>query len=827
MAETTHPMPPSASQALPLFLSQMRPVLDKLAAAAQVCLQNALLSGNQGLPDREADAGAAQFHAARRIQNAYRSWLELFLQREKSDKECCTSEEVRRKQEQQNRRAFAEQTSYVLFARLLLARALEDKAIGPGFVSHDDFKGWLAALKAISQDEADAQGEARLPCIYRRVAEMYRHLFPQAVFDWFEPDDLLLDLILQRLHQFNFKEITCDLPGFIYEALIERAARNRKGNFLTPPEIVEFMLDRAGYSSQAIIGESLLDPSCGSGSFLVHAARRLRRELQSALAERSPGERARRYIEQVRTKLVGLEIDPFACYLARLNLFIQLLDDLALLWHEGEDPGLERLAIYNTNSLEMPPTHFKSDKTAGITEAAMLDEAASVKTLRQTFRYILCNPPYINRGIVLHAKRYKEHPFYREVVRGDENFSVLFLRLATYYLARGGTLCFICPLNLLGDESTMRAREMFNCTDNWRLRSITRFYSRTALFPGVLQGVCVICIDHAPAQPTDTIEIRGGISIPQAEQHAIQVAYTRVTHNYPARANWSRPWLVHAQPAVYDLWECVRRRSRQDLSNLIAGKLEVAKGDVRSTWAQPLLASPAQGGCIPLTKGARIEDWGPWSAAAYLDPAASISPNVPNYKSCLWVQKQVQRIANLIHTETVLLLKEVAGLEMQRPLRGTLAWRSAARPFVADETVLVMYTRDPTYETLACAVFGLLTSSLYNFLFSLFSTNAHANMKEVLRLPVPMWSEELEQRLAATTRAVLYLSRERYDQEKRYDKILDQQREKELAARQQFLDKQVIEAYGIQRATWKRLIAEGVPWTRGSTLHNIQARDRT
>jgi hypothetical protein len=831
MAQTILPPLPSASQALPLFLSEIRPALDQLAAAALACLQTALLSGNQDSPDRATEGGAAYCQPTRHVLHAYQSWLELFLQPKKSEQEWSADDAVQRKQEQQRRRAFTEQTSSVLFARLLLARVLEDKAIGPGFLSHEDFKCWLAALKAASPGEAaTSQDAASLPGLYRRIAGLYQHLLPQAVFDWFEPDDVLLDLTLQRLHQFSFKEITCDLPGFIYEALLERAARNRKGHFLTPPAVVEFMLDRAGYSSQAIIGASLLDLSCGSGSFLVHAARRLRLALQSSQTAPSPGECARRYIEQVQTKLVGLEIDPFACYLARLNLFIQLLDDLAFLWHEGENPELGRFAIYHTNSLEMPPSLLASENTTGMSATARLDEAASVKTLRQAFRYILCNPPYINRGIVLQAQRYKEHPFYREVVRGDENFSVLFLRLATYYVACGGTLCFICPLNLLGDESTMRAREMFNRTEDWRVRSITRFYSRTALFPGVLQGVCVVCIDHVPAQPTDTIEIRGGLSIPQAEHHAIQVGYTRVIHNYPARANWSKPWLVHAQPEVYDLWECVRRRSRQDLADLIAGKLETAKGDVRSTWSQPLLASPAHGGCIPLTKGARIEDWGSWSAAAYLDPAAPLSSTAPYYKSCLWVQKRVQRIAHLPYPETVLLLKEVAGLEMQRPLRGTLAWRSAACPFVADETVLVMYTRDPLYETLACAVFGLLTSSLYNFLFSLFSTNAHANMKEILRLPVPMWSEELEQRLATATRAVFSLAKERDDQARRYGTIVDQQQAQahacELAARRQCLDEQIIEAYGIQPTAWKQLIARGMPWTRGSAIHNIQARDR-
>ncbi|MEO9028112.1 MAG: hypothetical protein ABI413_04780, partial [Ktedonobacteraceae bacterium] len=103
----------------------------------------------------------------------------------------------------------------------------------------------------------------------------------------------------------------------------------------------------------------------------------------------------------------------------------------------------------------------------------------------------------------------------------------------------------------------------------------------------------------------------------------------------------------------------------------------------------------------------------------------------------------------------VLLLKEVSGLEMKRPIRGTITQRSASHPLVADETVLVMYTLDNAHEDLAYAVFGLITSSLYNFLFSLFSTNAHANIKEIQRLPVPVWSTELEKRLAETTRAVL------------------------------------------------------------------------
>jgi hypothetical protein len=787
----------------------MRPLLDRLMTAALARVQYALQLSTQGLSGRTA-ADATPPPAdqdVRRIQLAYASWCK--------EQPARLQQEEAQPQREQQQQAFSEQTGYVCFVGLLLARVLEDKAIGPGFASGATRACWLQALHAAS---AKRQGRtASLPHIYQQIARLYRRLCRQEASAWFEPDDALLALILHHLRRFSFSEISNDLPGFIYQALIARGVRNQRGHFLTSPEIVEFMLDRAGYNSQTIIGASLLDPSCGSGSFLVHAARRLRREIHTTLARRPPGERARRYIEQVQTTLIGLEIDPFACYLARLNLFIQILDDLALLWRGKESPVVTRFAIYTTDSLDMPlrpsPAETMPAGLPALAETPLLDEATAIKDLAQHFRYILCNPPYINRGIILHAQRYADHPFYREVVKGDENFSLLFLRLATYYLAPGGTLCFICPLNLLGDESTMRTREMFNQEEHWRLRSITRFYSRTALFPGVLQGVCVIRIDRTPVQAADTIELRAGSVVAEAGQQSVQIAYPRVTHNYPPQTTWSKPWLVHTQPEVYDLWEQVRHQSQQNLGALLAGKLTVTKGDVRSTWAQPLRAPASEPGTIPVTKGANIEEWGGWSAAAHLDPTAVVPPTTVTYTSSLWVQKRVQRIANLTHPETVLLLKEVAGLEMQRPIRGTMASRNASHPFVADETVLVMYTCQPAYENLACAVFGLLTSACYNFFFNLFSTNAHANMKEILRLPVPAWNADLERRLAAATRAVLHLVREQLVRQSETGHTAPQ---RELAARQ-YLDEQIIEAYGLQQATWQRLIGAGLPWTRGAS----------
>ena len=756
------------------FIQASCSVLGQVVTAVQVRLDAALTEAQEA-------AGEVDTDEARHIRDAYQVWLAHTRQAEGEGGEDGKDAEARLRKETSRRKTFAEQVGYVFFARLLLARVLEDKGLVPCMRANGNCKRPFEYLYAACLESWIALcDETFLPLIYRHMADFCRHFFQQPVFDWFQPDDTQQALVLSALNRYNFRDVSSDLLGFTYEAFIERTARNQKGHFLTPSEVVEFMLDRAGYHSKTIIGKSLLDLSCGSGSFLVHAARRLRREIHSALADHPPVERARMFIEQIQTRLVGLEINPFSCYLAELNLFIQALDDLALLWQHGERPNIERFAIYNTNSLEMPPAILQSASRATATpalydEAISADEAARVKAMRGAFAYILCNPPYVNRGIILGAKRYGEYPFYRAVLKGDENFYLLFLRLAMYYSAPDGTLCFICPLNLLGDESTMRARELFKRGEDWSLRSITRFYSRTVLFPGVLQGVCVIRIDHAPAKPTDLIEIRGGSSVSETGQNAARIASARVLANYPAQADWSRPWLVHSQPEIYDLWEFIRQYPHQNLAELLSGRLETAKGDTRSTWSRPMLVPASQVGAIPLTKGASIADWGGWSAAAYLDPTIPIPSTVPDYKSSLWVQKNIQRIAGLVQPETALLLKEVSGLEMKRPIRGTLVQRSAAHPLVADETVLVMYTRETSYEELAYAVFGLITSSLYNFLFGLFSTNAHANFKEILRLPVPVWNEELEKRLAATTRQALSACKSLYEHKRKYGTVLDGQ----------------------------------------------------
>jgi len=237
-----------------------------------------------------------------------------------------------------------------------------------------------------------------------------------------------------------------------------------------------------------------------------------------------------------------------------------------------------------------------------------------------------------------------------------------------------------------------------------------------------------------------------------------------------------------------------------------------------------MLVASSDANNLPVTKGNHVVDWGDWSASSYIDPSITIARSANNATGSLWAQRQAQRVAQLNQVETVIFLKEVSGLEMKRPIRGTILQRDADNLVVADETLLVMRTLEAKYEDLAFAIFGLLTSLTYNFLFSLFSTNAHVGLKEIMRLPVPNWSLTLEAKLAQATKNVLAAYRRLYTHMDEYgigqgQNSVDVNNERRVILQfiselQELLDNYVLDAYCINQDGHRAMIKLGVPWAR-------------
>jgi N-6 DNA Methylase len=709
---------------------------------------------------READL---QWAEARRVTTAAEVW--------KSRYRVIETESTSEAQRLQN---FSDQVGYTFFLRLLLARILEDRGLLPRLISDGGLARWRELLQ--SQFELFAADEptellpaALLTILYRKVARCYRHFFSQPVFDWFEPDEYLLARALDVLSDFDFHDIYDDILGHTYEAYIDEVARAKKGHFLTRAELVDLILCESGYEGPEILGRRVLDPAAGSGSFLVQAARRLRRAIFASEgiecgddgAEDDKRLRAAQaYLTYLQRDLVGMEINPFSCYLAELNLYIQALEDVTFVFRQsGRLVEIDRFQIYNTNSLDLPYTVlYETDPSLEIRRTA-LDEAWGLKQSgKDRYHWVVGNPPYVNRGIVTDAPSYDAIPFYRRILSGDSNTFLLFLRLAQYYAAPGAVVSYVVPINLLGDTSCSAARELFDSKD-WHVESVVRFYRRDVLFTGVLQRVCVFTARRTP-QPPEAITMRGGNTVEEARRSATPIPYRTVTRASPEELNgrWKRAWLCVPEKIHYEIWEHLRHRVVIDVERLARGRIVFQQGDVNKTRTKIYRTGIGKPNTLPLTCGARVKDFGPWQADANLDP------NIDTEKSDLEGSrlrdalreriKRIERVRDLDHDEAVLCLKDNVGMEPIRPIRGALYTRGPDNQFLFDHTLQIGYAATKDDNALVKAVFGLLTSAVSSYILQLFSTNAHVTTNELLRTPVPELDEQDLLELAAAAEAL-------------------------------------------------------------------------
>jgi len=114
-------------------------------------------------------------------------------------------------------------------------------------------------------------------------------------------------------------ESTRDLLKKLYQYLVPRELRHDLGEYYTPDWLAELVLNEVGYRGDP--EERLLDPACGSGTFLVLAIRRVLDHAQNSLAWRT---RERELVAEMLENLVGFDLNPLAVIAARTNYLLAL-----------------------------------------------------------------------------------------------------------------------------------------------------------------------------------------------------------------------------------------------------------------------------------------------------------------------------------------------------------------------------------------------------------------------------------------------------------------------------------------------------------------------
>ncbi len=111
---------------------------------------------------------------------------------------------------------------------------------------------------------------------------------------------------------------TRDLLKKLYQYLVPRKLRHDLGEYYTPDWLAERLLNQVGYKGEP--DKRLIDPACGSGTFLILALRRLRQHAADHLIP--PAE----VLDAALKNTVGFDLNPLSVIAARTNYLLALGD---------------------------------------------------------------------------------------------------------------------------------------------------------------------------------------------------------------------------------------------------------------------------------------------------------------------------------------------------------------------------------------------------------------------------------------------------------------------------------------------------------------------
>ena len=410
--------------------------------------------------------------------------------------------------------------------------------------------------------------------ITQKILQIYRSL--QNTISDVSP---WLDIFI-FIKKYNFSNIENEIFGYIYENYLkELYSDEKRGQYFTDPAIVNFMLHEIGYTSDVIKKKyaensiSLIDPSCGSGTFLYAAVNQIIKAFGNGNNEKS------KLIETiVNENIFGLDIEEFPLYLAEMNILMRLLpliinkkynnpidkkikvfltkDSVAEFFDTALRNTINDISVksgqlsINFDELDLGYKSYVREEDDLEEMKRSLEEHPKIS--RRRFDYVIGNPPYVSYnecskqslltfelikkgkvqlnniyGVNLHSipnnpKKYAPKP----------NLYAFFIALGLALLKDNGKLCYIIPQNILtaSDLDVIR----YHLSKNTTIEKIVIFNSKMFINRGVKQNkiiptsslIFVVSKNKLPPMSNHEVEIINY----KNENHSIDKTLENILH---------------------------------------------------------------------------------------------------------------------------------------------------------------------------------------------------------------------------------------------------------------------------------------------------------
>jgi hypothetical protein len=230
-------------------------------------------------------------------------------------------------------------------------------------------------------------------------------------------------------------ELSTRFLGDLYQD-ISPSARDTYALLQTPVFVEEFILDRTltpALADRPLDGFRLIDPTCGSGHFLLGAFARLLDRWQ----REAPGIERQALVQQALDAVHGVDLNPFAVAIARFRLTVAALQASGV--HALDDAPAFRIHLATGDSLLHGVGQQTLSGDADVHEFGYeTEDLVALSEILRPDRYdvVVGNPPYITvKDKALNAE-YRRR--YKDVCRGKYQLTAPFMKRFFELAARGG-----------------------------------------------------------------------------------------------------------------------------------------------------------------------------------------------------------------------------------------------------------------------------------------------------------------------------------------------------------------------------------------------------
>lgn len=373
--------------------------------------------------------------------------------------------------------------------------------------------------------------------INKRIFELLRSLKStlKDVSPWLD--------IFVFVKKYNFANVRNEIFGFIYENYLkELYGEGQKGQYFTDPAVVNFMLEQIGYTPENVkkrheLDEdsiSLIDPACGSGTFLYATTDIIVQAFKDGYTE----EASKKIEEAVTNNIYGLDIEEFPLYLAEMSILMRLLP--LIIHQKYNNPIDKKIKVFKTRdsvsefmdtalrntlvdmSVEFEKATDSPDQIPMFTEKLDLGYKSYVrdeddlkemkqsletqkKIPRRRFDYVIGNPPYISYNQsakqklqcieMIKNKEIKMSDIYGvnlNTVPGriktyppKPNLYAFFIALGWALLKDDGKLCYIIPQTALTANDLDVVR--YHLSEYTTIETIITFQGKMFIGRGIKQ----------------------------------------------------------------------------------------------------------------------------------------------------------------------------------------------------------------------------------------------------------------------------------------------------------------------------------------------------